>query len=181
MSGGGYLFTTLEESTLYCNLHFPLKSYDCIVGLMVLMGSVTDSMVCQSKVDDRMLMGARTNLTPKQSRIIASFSAAYPSMLTGPKAGRSQGYDFGALKTFKDWDHGDCRKGLSFTFAKSMHIEVSTLKEHFNSWLCRHPLAKDLCLKILQVAMNFWDAYVPLLTGFYRKMLSKVCKGAKCS
>ena len=37
MGGGGYtigslLFTTLEESTSYCNLYFPPKSYDCIVG-----------------------------------------------------------------------------------------------------------------------------------------------------
>ena len=104
------MFITFEESTLYCNLHFPPKSYDCIVGLMGLMGSVTDSVVCQSEVDDRMLMGARTNMIPKQSRIIASFSVTYPAVLAGLKAGHSQGYDFGALKTFKDWDYGDCRK-----------------------------------------------------------------------
>ena len=99
------LFITLEESTLNCNLHFPPKSYDCIVGLMVLMGLVTDSVVCQSEVDDQMLMGARTIMTPKQSGIIASFSVTYPSALAGPKVGRSQGYNFGALKTFKDWDY----------------------------------------------------------------------------
>ena len=29
--------------------------------------------------------------------------------------------------------------------------------------------------------MDFWDTYVPLLTGFYTKLLLKVCKGAKCS
>ena len=62
---GPFLFTTLEESTSYYNLHFPPKSYDCIVELMGLMGSCADSVVCQSKVDAQMLMGARTNLTPK--------------------------------------------------------------------------------------------------------------------
>ena len=40
---GSLLFTALEESTSYCNLYFPPKSYDCIVGLVGLMGPVTDS------------------------------------------------------------------------------------------------------------------------------------------
>ena len=69
---------------------------------MGLIGSVTDSVVCQSKVDDQMLMGERTNMTPWQSRIIVSFSVTYPTILAGPKAGHRQCYDFGALKTFKD-------------------------------------------------------------------------------
>ena len=162
------MFITFEESTLYCNLHFPPKSYDCIVVLMGLMDSVTDSVVCQSKVDDQMLMGARTNLTPKQSRIVASFSTTYPAILTGPKAGRSQGHDFCALKTFKDWDFRDCQKGLAFTLTKSMWIEALALKGHFEDQLCRHPQAKELCLKILQAAMDFWDAYVPLWCPFTR-------------
>ena len=111
MGGGGYtigslLFTTLEDSISYCNLYFP-PSYDCIVGLIRLMGLVTDSVLCQSKVGGQMLMGARTNLTPKQSRIITSFSATYLAILAGPKAGHSQGHDFCALKTFKEWDFGD--------------------------------------------------------------------------
>ena len=104
IGGGGYtigslLFTTLDESVSYCHKHFPPGSYDCIVGLMGLMGSVTDSVVNQTEVDDRMLLGARTNRTPRQGKIIASFSANYPAILAGPKAGRSSAYDFGALKT----------------------------------------------------------------------------------
>ena len=188
MGGGGYtigslLFTTLEESNTYCNLHFPPKSYDCIVGLMGLMGSVTDSVsvVCQSKADDRMLIGARTNLTPKQSRIIASFSVTYPVILASPKAGHSQGYDSGAMKAFKDLDFGDCQKVLAFTLTGRMQTEVLALKGHFDAQLCLHPQAKDLCPKILQAAMDFWNAYVPPLALFYTKLLSKVCKGGKCS
>ena len=125
IGGGGYtigsdLFTTLEESVSYCHKHFPPGSYDCIVGLMALMGSVTDSVVNQSEVDDRMLLGARTNRSPQQGKIIASFSANYPAILAGPKAGRSSAHDFGALKTPKDWDYGDCKKGLAFTLTASM-------------------------------------------------------------
>ena len=82
---GSLLFTTLEESILYCHLHFPPASYDCIVGLMGLMGLITDSVVCQTEVDDRMLLGARTNQSPRQGKIIAYFSANYPSILAGPK------------------------------------------------------------------------------------------------
>ena len=67
-----------------------------------------------------MLMGAGTNKTPKQSRIIDSFSVIYLAALAGPKTGRRKYYNFGALKTFKDWDYGDCRKGLAFTITKSI-------------------------------------------------------------
>ena len=126
-------------------------------------------------------MGARTNKTPKQSRKIASFSATYPAVLAGPKAERIQGYDFGALKTFKDSDDRDCIKGLSFTLTKNMRIEVSALKRHFNARLYRYPEVKDLYLKIMEASMDFWDTYAPLLTGFYTKLLSKVCEGATCS
>ena len=99
---------------------------------MGLMGSVTDSVVCQIEVGDQILMGVRTNMTPKQSRIVVSFSATYPAVLAGPKAGHSHGYDFGALKTFKDWDYRDRRKGLAFTLTNIMLIEVLALKDHFN-------------------------------------------------
>ena len=96
-----------------------------------------------------MLMGAGTNKTPKQSRIIDSFSVIYLAALAGPKTGRRKYYNFGALKIFKDWDH-------RVTLTKSMRIEISSLKGNFNARLCRHPEAKDLCLKILQAAMDFW-------------------------
>ena len=63
-----------------------------------------------------------------------------------------------------------------------MRTEVLALKGHFvNARLCRHPQAKDFCLKILQAAMEFWNAYVPLLMSFYAKLLSKVCEGGKFS
>ena len=91
---------------LFCSQHW--KIYLVLQSPLGLMGSVTDSVVCQSKIDDRMLMGTRTNLTLKQSRIIASFSATYRAILAGPKVGHSQDYDFGALKTFKDWNFGYC-------------------------------------------------------------------------
>ena len=29
--------------------------------------------------------------------------------------------------------------------------------------------------------MDFWGAHVPLLTSYYMTLLSKVCKGGKCS
>ena len=103
-----------------------------------------------------------------------------PAILAGPKAGHSQGYDFGALKTFKDCDYGECRKSLAFILTKSMRIEVLALKGHFTARLCRHPQAKDLCLKILQEAIDFWYTCVPIFTSFYKKLLSKVCKGGKC-
>ena len=44
-----------------------------------------------------------------------------------------------------------------------------------------HPIAKDLCLKILQEAMDFLNSYVPMLTTFYQKLIAKVCEGGKCS
>ena len=101
---GSLLFITLDESISYCHLGFPPASYDCIVCLMGLMGSVTDSVVNQTEVDDRILLGARTNRSPRQGKIIALFSVNYPAILAGPKAGRSSAYDFGTLKTPKDWD-----------------------------------------------------------------------------
>ena len=55
------------------------------------------------------------------------------------------------------------------------------MKGHFEARLYRHPQTKDLCLKILQAAMDFLNAYVPLLMSFYTKLLSKVCEGGKCS
>ena len=89
IGGGGYtigslLFTTLDESVSYCHLHFPPANYNCIVGLMGLMGSVSDSVVNQTEVDDRILLGARTNRSPRQGKIIASFLTNYPAILAGP-------------------------------------------------------------------------------------------------
>ena len=62
-----------------------------------------------------------------------------------------------------------------------MRIEVLALKGLFTTHIYRHPQVKDLCLKILQEAMDFWDAYVPMFTSFYTKFLPKVCDGGKCS
>ena len=49
------------------------------------------------------------------------------------------------------------------------------------AWLAQYPTTKDLCLKILQETMDFWNSYVPMLTAFYKKLLAKVCGGKTCS
>ena len=56
IDGGGTslypFFYNVGQVHLYCHLHFPLDSYNCVVGPMGLMGSVTDSIVSQSDADD---------------------------------------------------------------------------------------------------------------------------------
>ena len=52
---GGYtieslMFTTKEESVSYCLRRFPTDLYNCIVGLMCLMGSISESFVTQSTI-----------------------------------------------------------------------------------------------------------------------------------
>ena len=66
-----------------------------------------DVLVNQHTVEDQMLMGARTSISPRQSTIVASFSVSYPVIMAGPKASRDYIQDFGDMKTFKEWDKGD--------------------------------------------------------------------------
>ena len=121
------MFTTLEESVSYCVCmrHFPPETYDCIVGLMRLMGSISEAVVSQHIVENQMLMGVWTGLSLRQSTIVALFSASYPAILVNPKAGRDyiqhgSFVDFVAMKTFEEWDKGDARHGLAVTLTKSM-------------------------------------------------------------
>ena len=55
------------------------------------------------------------------------------------------------------------------------------LKGHMHARLGCHPKALDLCLKIVHATIDFWDSFVPLLTGFYSKLLATVYEGGKCS
>ena len=83
---GPLVFAMLEDSTSYCSRHFPSGSYDCIVGLVALMGSTTDSVVSHDALEHSMVLGEKTQLSPKQIKIIsiASFSAAYLAILAVP-------------------------------------------------------------------------------------------------
>ena len=48
-----------------------------------------------------------------------------------------------------------------------MQGEIEALRGHFEACLGGYPKAKDLCLKILTEAMDFWNSYVPMLLAFY--------------
>ena len=52
-------FTTVQYSISYCGQYFPPGSYDCIVGLVILQGSVTDSVVSHDMVEGQMLLGKK--------------------------------------------------------------------------------------------------------------------------
>ena len=83
IGGGGFTicsldFTTLEDSISYCGRHSPPGSYDCKVGLVILMGSITDTVVSHDMVVGQMLLGTKTHIFPKQLKVVSSFPAAYP-------------------------------------------------------------------------------------------------------
>ena len=103
------MFTTLDGSISYYVWYFPPESYDCTLGLTGLMGSIIEVVVSQHTIESQMLVDARTVMSPRQSDIVALFSASYPAILAGPKEGRdsiqSQTFvDFWAMKTFEEWD-----------------------------------------------------------------------------
>ena len=111
--GGGsftissHVFTTLQDSISHFGRHFLSGSYDCVVGLIAFMGSITDSVVSHNDLEHSMVLGAKTQFSPKQIKIIALFSAAYLAILAGPKSTRIAVADFSALKSYADWDYGD--------------------------------------------------------------------------
>ena len=96
------MFTTLEESVSYCMHHFTPDSYHCIVGLVGLMGSVTDAVVSQDAVEGQLLMGSRTDMPPRQSTVVALFSATYTTILASPKTGQDSSQDLYTIETFKE-------------------------------------------------------------------------------
>ena len=132
--GGGsftissHVFTTLQDSISHFGRHFLSGSYDCVVGLIAFMGSITDSVVSHNDLEHSMVLGARTQLSPRQINLIASFSTAYPEILAGPKSTQSAVADFSALRTYAEWDYGDGHHVLSITLTKSMQDEVEALK-----------------------------------------------------
>ena len=91
-----------------------------MVGLVALMGSITDSVVSHDDLEHSMMLWARTQLILEQIKIIALFSAAYPEILAGPKSIRRVVADFSALRSYADWDYGDGRRGLSITLTRSI-------------------------------------------------------------
>ena len=112
--------------------YFPPESYDCIVGLVRLVGSITEAVVGQHTIESHILMGIRKGLSPRQSTIVAPFSASYSAILAGPKAGQDSVQsgtfvDFRAMKTFEEWDKGDSHHGLVITLTKSIHDELTAL------------------------------------------------------
>ena len=48
---GSLMFTTVEDLISYCHRHFTRGSYDCIVRLIGLMGSITDVVVSQDSIE----------------------------------------------------------------------------------------------------------------------------------
>ena len=121
--------------------------------------------VSHNSLESQMLLGVKTHLSPKQIKIIASFSAAYPTILACPKLTQSAVADFSTLKSYVDWDYEDGRRGLSITLTRSMQGEVEALKGQLEARLGQYHITKDLCLKILQENMDFWNSYVPMLTA----------------
>ena len=118
------------------------------------MQSITNDAVSHEDVECQNLMGAKTGLIPYQSRVIASFSATYPSVSAGPNEGCDKSFDFSAMKFFKEWDKDDAHHGLAITLTCSMHDEKAALVRHIETRLECHPVAKELCLKILDACMD---------------------------
>ena len=114
------MFTTLGESVSYCIRHFPADTYDCIVGLVGLMGSISELVVSQTAIKNQMLVGTKTGISPRHSAIVALFSGSYPVILSAPKVGLDSiqviaSVDFGAMRTFEEWDRSDTIHGLAIT------------------------------------------------------------------
>ena len=177
---GSLTSTTIKDSVSYYHRYFPQESYDCIVGLVGLMGPITDAVVRQEDAERQSMVGSITGITQRQSMLVALLSASYPAVLAGPEASWDQSKNFSAMKTFAEWDKENSQHGLSITLTKSMWDEVTTLQGHILVRLAGHPKATDLCIKIVGAAMDFWEAYVPMFTLFYQKLLAKVCEGGKC-
>ena len=86
------------------------------------------------------------------------------------------------MRTFDEWVKGNTIHGLAITITKSMHYELTVLRGCIHAPLGGHTKALDLCLKqILQAAIDFWESFLPLFTGFHNKLLAKVCEGGACS
>ena len=54
---------------------------------------------------------------------------------------------------------------------------MTVLQGHIQAHLDNNPEVQDLYLKIIIAAMDLWESYVPMFTGFCIKLLTKVCKG----
>ena len=85
--------------------------------------------------------------------------------------------DFRAMRTFEEWDKGDTLHGLAITLTKSMRDELTALQDHIQARMCNNHEAQDLCFKNVTAAMDFWESYIQMFTGFDDKLLTKVCEG----
>ena len=105
-------------------------------------------MVGQHTVENQMLMGVRTGISPKHSMVAGSFSASYPAILSAPKAGLNSiqvraSVDFGTMRTFEEWDKGGV---LSYVFA------------------CTHSL--NCCQEhVLLIGVEAWQSLSPSACG----------------
>ena len=52
-------FTTKEELVSHFLRHFPADTYDCIVGLMGLMGYISEPVVSQTTIENQIVMGKK--------------------------------------------------------------------------------------------------------------------------
>ena len=171
----GYEFTGLDDCKAFCAKHFPVKSYQCMTGLMYALQLVTDLVVRQEDVQRDEIHQARTGRNSMQTTMVASFNTTYPPAFEGPKEStvKDTKYDFNAMQTYHMWNPQDgSNKGTYKRLNEQLQKQFNRLRSVIDLTLAKHPTAKSVAYDMLSEVKAFWTTmFKTELTDFYMELL----------
>lgn len=171
----GYELAGLDDCRTFCVKHFPVKTYQCMTGLMYALQLVTDLVVRQEDVQRDEIHQARTGRNSMQTTMVASFNTTYPPAFEGPKesAAKDTKYDFNAMQTYHMWNPQDgSNKGTFKRLNEQLQKQFTRLRSVIDLTLAKHPTAKSVAYDMLSEVKAFWTTmFKTELTDFYMELL----------
>ena len=168
---GGYHFKSYSDARVFWTQHFPPESYHAFVDIMSLLQRIDNPTKYASDIQQAEIHHARRGKLPEMPAVIASFQTTYPAVLAGPKEAHEQAHPFNAMKTSEAWDGGDGQTGTLPCIEQTMPMRVESLRLNIHHILENHPVARNVCLDMLNTTQTFWRELCAEISKFNRFLL----------
>jgi hypothetical protein len=175
MGGGvkmaGHHFKSYADTLPFVQTHFPPKSYQGFVDIMSLLQRIEDVCRYSSDIQSQEIHSAKVDRLPEQSVVVASFQTGLPQVLNGPREAHESTKLFAAMKDADAWDPGDGTTGTLNRINASLTMRVESVRNMIEHIYEAHPVARQICIEMLNSTASFWRELCAEISEFYRFLL----------
>ena len=148
---GGYSFQGLDSCVALACTNMPEATYQCIPGMFYGLCLIREAVLYKQDMRDNDIQAHRVQQSPMQLAVVESVNKAVSSILEGPKINvlKDPKYDFGAMKTFREWKPTNGQGGASARLKEGLEAAWQQMRGAIDMILSAHPVARSVMTEML--------------------------------